>query len=993
MASEDLGPIQGPEDLGPAGAIGSQDLGPVETSPKGPSFTEQFSEGFDFGGGSVSGFLDRLKEANLGVKAGGIITESVARAIGFREEAEAAERSKKFEQWQPRIWDAQDKMNAIENKNSIEYQAAYENVQNLRRNMRDDLNGDFDPSGDFSFSDLADAVKDNPGFMVGRMASDLMLDPGLLLVPGGALAVGQKAAKFGKAAKLAAEAAGAAAVAGTWTGLEEAIAQKEKNINAPIDINSVANATVMGAGFGVAVPFVEKSPGAIRATFKATRAGDLWNARTLSQIERNAQQIYLDSVNSGNPIDKDVAVNIAIGKHQKFRAETLRNKDAFMSETVLQQVEQPKGRASGVRKAKQYIAESAETVLDKWNKFTQPTTSTLRNMGYPNIARRLNEHDMNLGTEIHRKQEIAQRFSKAYDKLSESEQKLAAFHINNGTFDQSKHQFSATFGRTFDDVRDMLDVEHGEMLDAGMTVGRIENYFPRQFDYERFAKDNDIVLSSMNKEFAKAINEKLGDDAISPSKMTNELINRHLTANEIAMVMQKKVASMSPDASIATTTDSLQGRTVDEITPDMMEYYDDPRGALHDHINRVTVKVQDRNFFGGPELNKMKQPGADISDEEMLDLFIRDDLNRLVNSGRVRIEDFDKIKDIMQARFIGAKKPTHKIIGGAKNLMYGLTLGNPVAASVQLGDMAAATYMNGLRDTLNGVIKNAGKDVEGFDMDDFGLQHIPEMETMGWTKIFAELSMKAGGFQAIDRLGKNTILNSTYRHLRRKMADPNLSPGEKFKYFDDRYGARLGDDEVRKIMEGVASGDPTNPSARLAMYSDLTRVQPVSMSEMPVGYMNHPNGRIAYMLKTFTLKQIDLMRQESLRMISNGAKNKDKKQIAQGVLAMGKIIGTIGLGNAGVDFTKRWIMGDEDLSFSNNMFNSVMRNYGLSQYTLDTIQRGEPFKAALEIATPPFSVVTRPLWSVFGVDNGARPTDLLPVIGKPIDIALDRRER
>ena len=108
---------------------------------------------------------------------------------------------------------------------------------------------------------------------------------------------------------------------------------------------------------------------------------------------------------------------------------------------------------------------------------------------------------------------------------------------------------------------------------------------------------------------------------------------------------------------------------------------------------------------------------------------------------------------------------------------------------------------------------------------------------------------------------------------------------------------------------------------------------------------------------------------------------------------MGKIIGTIGLGNAGVDYTKRWMMGDEDLSFSNNAFNSIMRNYGLSQYTLDPIQRGDVAKGLGGIVIPPINTITRPVASIFGVDNGARPTDLLPVIGKPIDVILDRRER
>ena len=965
---------------------------PVEEPVPPVDFTEQFSEGFDLGGGTLSGLKDRAMEANLPMRAGALLMEQQFRNVGFGNLVDENERAEKFEFWQPQIWDAQDRMHSIKDQHSIEYQVAWENVQNLKKNMRDDLNGEYNPDSNFNLSDLVEAVRQNPGFMLGRLTSDVMLDPAMLMVPGGALAAGEKAAKFGKAAQIAAEISGAATVAGTWTALEEVAAQKEKNSNQPLDFNAVAEAAVPGATMGAFVPLVEKTPKALRSTI--TKGKDIWDARTITQIERRAQEEFLKSQVNGNPIDKDVAVNIAIAKHQNLKDKVMSNKDVFMSDSVLGQIKNPRsGKTSG---PKRYLAEKAEGAVDKWNKFTQPITSTLRNMGYPNLARKLNEHDMNLGTAIHQKQEITQRFSKAFDKLSENEQRLAAISINNGTFERVRGQFSDEFNASYSEVRDLMERHYDEMTEAGMDVGYTENFFPREFDYQRYAKDNGIVISQMNREFADAINSKLnldGGNALNPGQVTNDLIERHLDADDIARIMQKKTAAMSPQPSVNTSTDNVQARTIDQIDPELMEYYSDPRGALHNYINRTTVKMHDRAFFGGEKLKEMAEPDARLSQEELTDHWITSDLNNLVNEGRIRAEDLTKVTEIMQARFIGSKKPAHKVMSGGKNIMYALTLGNPISAAVQLGDIAASAYMNGLTSTLNGVIKRAGKDVPGFDMDDFGLQHIPEMEAMDWTKTFAEMSMKFGGFQAIDRLGKNTILNATYNRLRKEVLNPKKSDAEKFKFFKDRYGERLGDDEVFQIMEGIKSGDPTNPHARLALYSDLTRVQPISMSEMPVGYMNHPDGRVAYMLKTFTMKQIDLMRQESLRIMRQGAKNKDAKMIAQGAMAMGKIIGTIGLGNAGVDVTRQFIAGDDDFVLTDSMISSVLRNYGLSQYTFDAVRRGDVAKGIGGIVAPPINVVTKPVASVFGVDNGARPTDLLPVVGKPIHLYLDRQER
>ena len=271
-----------------------------------------------------------------------------------------------------------------------------------------------------------------------------------------------------------------------------------------------------GAAFGPLVPIAEKIPKGVRAVVDATRVKDVWNAKTVANIERNAQQIYLDAERSGHPVDKDVAINIAVAKHQNFREEVILNKDLFMDDNVLKQIEPVKGRGSRV---KQYAYDKLEEVGDKWNKFTQPITSTLRNMGYPNLARRLNEHDMNLGTNIHQNQEIAQVFSKAYGKLDENQQRLASIHINNGTLNEVKDSFDPAFIESYEGVRKLLNDIFIQKQDAGMDVGFIGNYFPRDFDYDRFAKDNGIVLSSMNKDFAKAINEKIGDGAVSESKI------------------------------------------------------------------------------------------------------------------------------------------------------------------------------------------------------------------------------------------------------------------------------------------------------------------------------------------------------------------------------------------------------------------------------------------------------------------------------------------
>ena len=57
---------------------------------------------------------------------------------------------------------------------------------------------------------------------------------------------------------------------------------------------------------------------------------------------------------------------------------------------------------------------------------------------------------------------------------------------------------------------------------------------------------------------------------------------------------------------------------------------------------------------------------------------------------------------------------------------------------------------------------------------------------------------------------------------------------------------------------------------RYVVFSDLIDAQPVVQSAMPQAYLNNPNARIMWQLKTFALKQLDLVRQRAFKRIKQG---------------------------------------------------------------------------------------------------------------------------
>lgn len=70
--------------------------------------------------------------------------------------------------------------------------------------------------------------------------------------------------------------------------------------------------------------------------------------------------------------------------------------------------------------------------------------------------------------------------------------------------------------------------------------------------------------------------------------------------------------------------------------------------------------------------------------------------------------------------------------------------------------------------------------------------------------------------------------------------------------FDEEFDLLISDLKSKQITERV----------KIMSFSDLADFQPIALSEMSPAYLNNPNARILYMLKSFTLKQWDVARRE-----------------------------------------------------------------------------------------------------------------------------------
>ncbi len=207
--------------------------------------------------------------------------------------------------------------------------------------------------------------------------------------------------------------------------------------------------------------------------------------------------------------------------------------------------------------------------------------------------------------------------------------------------------------------------------------------------------------------------------------------------------------------------------------------------------------------------------------------------------------------------------------------------------------------------------------------------------------------------------------------LRKKASKGRLGPQLK-----NKLNIMFGD-QADQVIEELKSGKMTDNIKYLA-FNTLLDFQPVALSEMPQKYLDSPNGRIFYQLKTFSIKALDVFRREGIQKI----KSKDPKVKRQGWKDLMRLTTLFVLLNATADEIKDWIF-NRDSSMTDRMIDNLMRLVGLSKYFTWQIRKEGAATAVLKLAHPPTDIVNVPLKDL---DEIFRKL----VDGKPMDVDVKR---
>lgn len=674
-----------------------------------------------------------------------------------------------------------------------------------------------------------------------------------------------------------------------------------------IDPMKAALSTALGGAGGAAFPAAGRAIGAIKNK-TATRVAN----KNIDEAERIANEHIAAGGSVEGALEEITAspIGSTLGRDVEVAGRKPR-------------ITPSKDRAEA---ALQYnIAEDSATArvmntgLDK---FLGTLSTRVGNISQP-VLRRLRQFEYDIHTKTNASMKELEPFLVQLQKLKGPAKQAVTRHLYNGEFTAAKSYMSKEMKDMLPTVEAKLGSFYDQLKDVGYTFDPKENYFPRIVkDYDGLLK---AVGSTKKSQIAKAQQEYARA--------------KDLTVSDLDMATKSNIANMvirgfsvKTDGNIPTFA---KPRTIEKLDDNLLKYYSSPEEALTIYARNAVNNIERRNFLGR-SLKKDQQGVVDLDSS----------IGRLVEeeklAGNILPEQEDELVSLLKSRFIGGERTSGTPLGILRDLTYMGTIANPISAITQLGDIGLSGALNGFRSTIAAMFGPKSVKIVDIGIDNIGQEFTDARKT---AKLLNKL-FTASGFRAIDRLGKETFMNAA---LRKNFKLMKTSAGEAA--FRKKWSKFYGDD-IESIVADLKAGKVTEP-VKFHTFNELSGAQPITMSEMPQAYLDNPNGRILYALKSFTLKQYDVVRREIVQEYLKGNKLAATKKAA--VLA-----GYLSAANVGTQATKDILLG-RDVSVDdlpNKALWALTGVFGVNKYVSDKyISQGKITDAAIETLAPATPII------------------------------------
>lgn len=423
-------------------------------------------------------------------------------------------------------------------------------------------------------------------------------------------------------------------------------------------------------------------------------------------------------------------------------------------------------------------------------------------------------------------------------------------HLGNGNWTAAQKIIDEHFPEmqgTLEPTKKLLERKFVEGRDAGIDLGQIPNYFPRVVkDVEGLRKaagfEHDRGLFYQAKK-ARAAEKKLFDGSGKPDP---DLLDEA----DVAIVLNKLIQGHVP-----TGSGFKAPREIPKVPLELQKYYYSSPEAIEMYINRLNRTIEFNKFFG-------KTGGQPVEEGTTFgEILARAAREESLTPGQI-----DELRDLLNARYIGEKNGMYGIVATMRDASHAVTLANPASALIQLADVSAAAFQNGLKEAATSLLKIGSKDLTAEDLGVINKLSAEVTNSESLIGKYLPKLMKYSTFTAGDRVGKDVIIDSSlvkYRKMAQGQAGQNAIRKEWTEFF--------GDEGVDQLIRDLADGKITE-DIKLLVFNDLSDVQPITPSEMPEQWLRMNNGRIAYTMKSFYLTQLDMIRRGIVAEFKRGNK-------------------------------------------------------------------------------------------------------------------------
>ena len=579
---------------------------------------------------------------------------------------------------------------------------------------------------------------------------------------------------------------------------------------------------------------------------------------------------------------------------------------------------------------------------------------------HPALSRRVRQYEQNSKQRYIDYNTEAKPFVQAFRALGEEDRKQVGFLLSNSKFDEVTKIFGADspIGQSLPQVKKLIIGIGKDLRKSGRQFEAEANYFPRLVkDYNKMS--DELFDRNINNVINRKIME-LADKKGGLAKVT--MYEKDKIANQVLRNYDPIIASGKPS--------NLKQRVMKEIDADVhANYYADADEALIKYISGASHDIEMNKFFGrfGTE-NLETSIGA------------------LARSYNISSQQVDDLSSMLTARFTGGRQSAGKWNQIAKDIGYMGTIGQFTSTATQAGDLGVSAAMHGWKNTIAAFFE-AGSNKSKIKLIDIALDDEIMTELASSPTLTSNLLnrvLTSTGFRAVDRLGKETIINSSFKMLQKQAR-------KKPEAIRKKWGKYYGDD-MDQLIEDLAGGKIT-PLTKEHAFATLSDFQPISMSELPEAYAKNPDMRILYMLKSFTLKMWDVARKNVYNEWKNGSK-KDAVKTA-GILAL-----NLSATNYGIGKLKDMMRGrDVDIKpedLPTDLMWTLLGVYGFGKYQAEKLGSQGIVETAAGLVIPPVPLATAAevgykmaTESEFSSDNILDPYKKERVVAKTIPVAGD----